>query len=223
MTAIDRTFASVLALGLLVVATPTAIPARAGAMTREDALQALQNPTDPEARREAVRTLGETGTTADQPWLVAALRDDDQLVRAMAENSLWQVWGRSGDPRIDTLFVEGVAEMGSRMLRRAVETFTRIIELKPEFAEAWNKRATIYYLLGEFDKSLADCDEVMKRNPDHFGALSGYGMIYIQLDRPERAIVYLERALAINPNLRQVRSAIEELRRELRERGRESA
>jgi tetratricopeptide (TPR) repeat protein len=62
----------------------------------------------------------------------------------------------------------------------------------------------------------------MKRNPYHFGALAGYGMIYIQLDQPERALDYLERALAINPNLRQIRSAVERIRRLLREEGRET-
>jgi tetratricopeptide (TPR) repeat protein len=80
----------------------------------------------------------------------------------------------------------------------------------------------VYYWLGEYEKSLADCDEVMKRNPYHFGALSGYGMIYVQLDRPERAIEYFERALAINPNLVQVQATIDALRRSLRSRGRET-
>jgi tetratricopeptide (TPR) repeat protein len=191
-------------------------------LTHDEALQALQDPSDPDVRRAAVRALGESGTTADLRWLVAALRDEDSLVRAMAENAIWRVWSRSGDPEVDRLFVEGVAEMGARQLRRAVETFSRIIEMKPDFAEAWNKRATIYFWLGEHEKSLADCDEVMKRNPYHFGALSGYGMIYMRLDRPERAIEYLQRALAINPNLRQLRSTIEELERELRERGRDT-
>ena len=56
-------------------------------------------------------------------------------------------------------------------------------------------------MLGDYPKSLADCDEVMRRNPYHWGALSGYGMIYMQLDQPARALEYFERALAVNPNL----------------------
>ncbi len=222
MTAIGMAPLSGPVLGLFVVLSLWPAPVLAETLSREEALQALQDPSNPDARRAAIRSLGELGTEADQPWLVAALRDDDQLVRAMAETSLWQVWSRSGDAEIDTLFVEGVAEMGGRLLRRALETFTRIIEKKPEFAEAWNKRATIHFWLEDFEKSLADCDEVLKRNPYHFGALSGYGMIYMQLDQPQRALEYLQRALAINPNLRQVRSAIEDLQRELRQRGRES-
>ena len=94
----------------------------------------------------------------------------------------------------------------------AIDTFSAIITKKPDFAEGWNKRATVYYLIGEYEKSLADCDEVVKRNPYHFGALSGYGQIYMQLDQPERALDYFERALDVNPNLRQVEVASSELR-----------
>ena len=100
----------------------------------------------------------------------------------------------------------------------AIETFSTIVVKKPEFAEGWNKRATIYFLIGDYDKSLADCAEVVKRNPQHFGVLSGYGQIYLRLDEPERALDYFERALAINPNLRQVEVVIGELRRIIVER-----
>ena len=72
---------------------------------------------------------------------------------------------------------------------------------KPAFAEGWNKRATIYFLLGRYDESLMDCDQVLKRNPKHFGALSGAGQIHLQLGNAERALDYFRRALAVNPNL----------------------
>ena len=219
MTAITRALAICLSLAGLLVATTPGWPAPPGRLGRQEALEAMQNGGDVQARRAAVEALGETGTRGDQPVLLAALRDEDALVRALAERALWLVWGRSGDPEIDRLFTDGVAQMGAQTLPEAVQTFTRIIERKPEFAEAWNKRATIYYFLGELDKSLADCDEVIARNPEHFGALSGYGLIYLQLDQPARALAYFERALAVNPNLHQIRSVIEEIRRELRARG----
>jgi tetratricopeptide (TPR) repeat protein len=87
-----------------------------------------------------------------------------------------------------------------------------VIERRPDFAEGWNKRATVHFMLGDHRRSLADCDEVMARNPYHWGALSGYGMIYMQLDQPARAIHYLEQALAVNPNLDQVAQTIEALK-----------
>jgi len=144
--------------------------------------------------------------------LVQALRDVDSRVRAFAENAMWQVWSRSGDAEADRLFAVGVEQMQARQAEAAVETFTGVIARRPEFAEGWNKRATVYYLLGEYTKSLADCDEVLKRNPYHFGALSGYGMIYLQLDQPTRALEYFERALAVNPNLSSVQEAADKLK-----------
>ena len=194
-------------LAVLSVAAPSTAE-----LTREQALSAITETSKDERRREAAARLGDVGTMADLPALVRALRDPDALVRTFAERSMWQVWNRSGDADVDRLFEIGVEQIASRAGEAAVETFTRIIERRPEFAEGWNKRATVYYLMGEYAKSLADCDEVMKRNPYHFGALSGYGMIHTQLGNPERALEYFERALAINPNLEGVREAASTLR-----------
>jgi tetratricopeptide (TPR) repeat protein len=194
----------------VVLAAPGA-SAVAQTPTREEALADLHR-ADAEARRQGAVWLGETGRMEDVPELVKALRDPDAVVRALAENSLWQVWSRSGDPEIDALFALGVEQMTLRQGPAAIAIFSRIIEKKPDFAEGWNKRATVYFLLGDYEKSLADCDEVMKRNPNHFGALSGYGQIYLRLDQPERALVYFERALAVNPNMEGVAQVIEELK-----------
>ena len=116
---------------------------------------------------------------------------------------------------MDGLFAVGVEQMNHGQAEAAIDTFTEIIRLKPDFAEAWNKRATVYFLIGEYDKSLRDCDEVIKRNPQHWGALSGYGQIYLRLDKPEQALAYFQRALAANPNLRQIERMIEELKQAL--------
>jgi len=102
-----------------------------------------------------------------------------------------------------------------------VQTFSRIIQRRPDFAEGWNKRATVYFMLGDYRRSLADCDEVMARNAYHWGALSGYGMIYMQLDQPGRALEYLEKALTVNPNLDQVAQTIEMLKALLLQRRRD--
>lgn len=199
--------------------TPEADAATRSA-TRRHALDALGNAGDVDARRRAVAQIAELGVMEDVPALVKALRDPDSVVRGLAERALWSVWSRSGDDETDRLFAQGVEQMSARDGGGAIETFSRIIERRPDFAEAWNKRATVYFLLGEFDRSLADCDEVMKRNPYHYGALSGYGMIYLQLDQPEKALAYFERALAVNPNLQQVEETIETLRRLLIQRRR---
>ena len=194
---------------LLVLVIATSASAQ---MSRDAALQALGQG-DPEARRQAVTALGAMGTFDDVPKLAAALRDSDPLVRRLTERALWEVWSRSGERDIDRLFAVGVEQMNDQQGAAAVQTFSEIIRRKPEFAEGWNKRATVYYVLGEYAKSLADCDEVMKRNPYHFGALSGYGMVYMELNEPARALTYFERALAVNPNLESVAEAVQMLRR----------
>jgi len=187
-------------------------PAIAADLTREQALAAIADTRDVETRRRGVLALGERGLMTDMPQLSQALRDVDPLVRAFAENTMWRVWSRSGDDAVDQLFAVGVEQMDARLGEAAVETFTEVIRRRPEFAEGWNKRATVYYLVGEYEKSLADCDEVMKRNPYHFGALSGYGMIYLQLDRPAKALDYLQQALRVNPNLESVQQTVEMLK-----------
>jgi tetratricopeptide (TPR) repeat protein len=188
---------------------------------RERALADLGRADDVAARRAAVRQLADSAVMADLPILVRALRDPDPVVRGFVESAMWSVWSRSGDETVDRLFAVGVEQMGQRQLEAAVETFSRIIQRRPEFAEGWKKRATIYFLLGDYRRSLADCDEVMARNPYHWGALSGYGMIYMQLDQPARAIDYLEKALAVNPNLDQVAQTIEVLKTLLLQRRRD--
>jgi tetratricopeptide (TPR) repeat protein len=103
-----------------------------------------------------------------------------QQLRADAEGAVWTLWSRSGDAEVDKLLQGGIRDMNQGRMAQAVETFTRVIERKPDFVEGWNKRATAYYLMEDLEQSLKDCDEVIKRNPRHFGALSGYGLIYIK-------------------------------------------
>jgi len=193
--------------------------AAAQAPSREQALQSL-NGEDPQVRREAASRLGEVGTMADVPPLVRTLHDPDEETRAEAQEALWQIWARSGDAEVDALYRKGIDEMTAGDLERAIATFTRIIEIKPDFAEGWNKRATLYFLTGELRKSLADCDEVIKRNPYHFGALAGYAQIYIRLEQYERALEYARKALEINPNLEGMRRAIDALEEAIEERRR---
>ena len=189
-------------------------------LTREQALVALDSP-DAAARREAVAQLGLSGTMTDAGVLLEHLRDEDADVRTLAERAVWQVWGRSGDPEVDDLLKRGIHHMEEGQMGQAVVAFTRVIDLRPDFAEGWNKRATVYYLIGDYDQSRKDCDEVIKRNPSHFGALSGYGLIYVQLGELPRALEYFERALGINPNLEVVEQSIALFSYRLGRRGRQ--
>lgn len=194
-------------------------PAKNQVLNRAQALKALEQPSA-DARLSGVQRLADLGTMADADRLVASLRDDDPRVRMEAATSMWQIWSRSGDKAIDALYQRGVQQMEAARFREAAATFSDIIRKKPAFAEAWNKRATTYYLMGEFDRSLKDCEEVMKRNRNHFGALSGYGQIYLILGDFERSLTYFERALKVNPNMIGAESAMKQIQQHLLEKQR---
>ena len=196
-------------------------PAIAQIPTREAALETLQSP-DPRQRQRAAVWLAQVGRMDDVPALLAKLRDPDEDVRAIAERAIWVIWSRSGNAPTDALFLDGIAQMNAGQFREGIATFSRVIEIAPDFAEGWNKRATLYFLVGDFERSLKDCDEVIKRNPNHFGVLAGYGQIYMQLDDYEKALDYFKRALAVNPNLDGVEFQVRLLERVLAERKKKS-
>jgi tetratricopeptide (TPR) repeat protein len=182
------------------------------ALTHEDAAQ----------RRAALVWLGDHGLHLQAIQLAPLLKDDDRINRQLAEQAMWQMWGRSGDARIDRQFAKAVSQMNEGDFAAAIEAFSHLIKAKPNLAEAWNKRATAYFLAGDFDKSLADCDEVIKRNPVHFGALAGYGQIYTQRGDYERALDYFNQALEVNPNMTGVQINIRGLMRLIDERRKNS-
>jgi tetratricopeptide (TPR) repeat protein len=202
----------------LAVCLAVTLAAKSG--SRDEAVAELYSP-DAAIRRDAVDQLAQVGDTSDADLVIEALHDSDPDVRVHAEVAVWTLWSRSGDPEVDSLFKSGVQRMQDGEMGQAVEAFTRITERKPDFAEGWNKRATAYYLMGDFDQSLKDCDEVIKRNPQHFGALSGYGMIYLRLGELENALEYFQRALEINPNLKGVEESIALIRYKLRQGGKQ--
>jgi tetratricopeptide (TPR) repeat protein len=209
-----RTLSMVLLFGAATSWSATAAPAPAESRTQ--ALAALEKP-DAHTRFDAAVRLGKVGTMPDADRLVRHLGDDDPQVRIAAESSLWQIWSRSGDTKIDALFEQGVQQMATRELDDALATFSAIVAKKPDFAEGWNKRATVLFMMGRFEASMKDCDEVLKRNPNHFGAMSGYAQMLAQQGQPKRAIEYLQRALRVNPNLPGAEESIEILQQQLNE------
>ena len=136
---------------------------------------------------------------------LAALKGDDRELAATAEAMLWSSWCRSGNSETDRLFRAGVDAMQKRRLEDAEEFFRRVIERQPEFAEGWNKRATVRYLLQNYSASITDCQETLARNPDHFGAASGQGLCHMALGEVSEAAVCFRRALEIHPHLDAVR------------------
>jgi tetratricopeptide (TPR) repeat protein len=132
------------------------------------------------------------------------------------EQAIWQIWLVSGDDTVDRLMVKGVEAMSEQNFDEALTAFDELVRLAPDFAEGWNKRATLHYVMGELAASLADIDRTLKLEPRHFGALSGRGLVYIALGKEEPALAAFEAALAVYPNLQGRDTHIRHLREKLR-------
>ena len=115
-------------------------------------------------------------------------------------SSIWDIWYETNDPSIEADFYRGLESMRTGDLIMAVAFFTRVINKNPNFAEGWNKRATVYYMLGKFDASMMDIHETLKLEPRHFGAMDGMGLIFIHLEQFDKAIDIYNQMLKIFPN-----------------------
>jgi len=134
------------------------------------------------------------------------------------EQQIWAIWSTSSNAEVNRLMSEGVDAITMQDFRSALADFTRIIEIAPDFAEGWNKRATVLWLVDDFEGSLADVDRTLALEPRHFGALAGLGHIQAALDHDEEALVAYEKALAVNPHMPGIVTSIEQLKQRLKDR-----
>lgn len=152
-------------------------------------------------------TLGSTMAFAQD---VSQTDEVEELLRELAqpeqdgwvriERQILRLWSRSGSATIDYLFGRGQSALRAGQAEDAIAHFSAVIDHDPDFAEAWNGRATAYFMANRLGQALADIEQVLIRNPRHFGALAGLGMILEQLDRPEEARQAYAASLAINPH-----------------------
>ena len=136
---------------------------------------------------------------------------------ADAEGQIWRIWTESGSDTVDLFMRDAMTAMARGEFDQALENINTVIEMDPEFAEGWNKRATIYYLMGNFDASVGDIVHTLDLEPRHFGALAGLGLIYDQIDDPEGALKAYKRALEVHPFLPHARRRVEQLSKELKD------
>jgi tetratricopeptide (TPR) repeat protein len=142
------------------------------------------------------------GSTTMLDTLFAKLQTaTDPMAIQSLEGAIWEQWVLVPDGPQRELMMRGIAEMQQRQLKQSVETFSKLIEIAPELSEAWNKRATAYWLLGNFPASLNDICETVKREPRHFGAYSGLGMIRAEMGEYPRAVAAFELAKKHNPHI----------------------
>jgi tetratricopeptide (TPR) repeat protein len=145
---------------------------------------------------------------------LAALRGADAAKAARAAAALWQRWHQAPDAAMSKLLREGIEAMERQDFQEAETLFTRLIRMAPDFAEGWNKRATLRFMVKDYEGSIADCGETLARNPNHFGALSGQGLCHMALGQHRAAADLFRRTLAVYPHLE---SARENLRTALSE------
>ena len=147
--------------------------------------------------------------------LLKAAKDQDEG-EAIVDN-IWKVWLQSGSPTLDERMQQATRLMAHGLLPLALGELDEIVASAPQWAEGWNKRATVLFLLGEHDRSLADIDRVLALEPRHFGALAGIGLIRTDKGELREALAAYRRALAVNPFLKERFGLIPQLEKELGE------
>jgi tetratricopeptide (TPR) repeat protein len=181
---------------------------------QETTLERLLKSGDPAERRAAVAALGVVGSSdAANAALGRCLGDSDAVTRALAEGSLWSLWFRRGSAAQNEKLVEIRLRLAERDAEAALRLATRLIADAPGFAEAYNQRAIALFSLGRFAESAIDCEETIKRNPVHFGALGGLAQCQIQMGNPEAAMQTLRRIQSLRPFNTEIREAIGALER----------
>ena len=130
----------------------------------------------------------------------------------LIEQKIWEIWStHPTNEKLTSRLAEGSSFVRGKKFSKAINIFTEVIEKDPSWAEAWNKRATVLYMLGEFQKSQDDIDQVLALEQRHFGALAGQGLVNIQLKNYEKAIRSYEQALEIYPAMRSPKIMIKQI------------
>ena len=125
---------------------------------------------------------------------------------------IWTLWStHPTDEKLTSILDEGSRLVQDQKLVKAIDIFTDAIEMDPTWAEAWNKRATVYYMVGEFQKSQDDIDKVLELENRHFGALAGQGMVNIQLKNYDKAKLSYQKAQEIYPAMKSSKVMIEQI------------
>jgi tetratricopeptide (TPR) repeat protein len=128
------------------------------------------------------------------------------------EKKIWKLWStHANDDKLTTMLAKGSDLVNKQKFNEAIVVFNKVINLDPKWAEAWNKRATIYYMIGEFQKSQNDIDKVLELESRHFGALAGQGLVNIQLKNYEKAIMSYQKAQQIYPSMKSPKIMIEQI------------
>ena len=150
--------------------------------------------------------------TRNLDFLFGALKAAPDAASAkQVESRIWALWVASGSDTANLLMTRVKTAIEANDLNLAVQLLDAVVKIKPDYIEAWNRRATIHYMRKEFGESLQDIRQVLIREPRHFGALSGLGMILQEFGDEKRALEAFRRALEIHPNLQKIPDMVKTL------------
>ncbi len=169
------------------------------------------------SRRAGLLALGLLGSSKACPGIAACLHDEDREIAQTASDTLWTLWFRADIPA-NNAELQRLARVRDR--DKSLAGLTALIERAPEFAEAYNQRAIVYFRLKKFDRAVSDCEKTLALNPQHFGAQAGLGQCYMQMRKHRAALRAFRAALRINPHMDGVAETIRALENALGEEGR---
>ena len=202
----SRFLALATGLALLALAQPLAAQqATPPGPPSGDAIAPMQPPADVARPHRADQVRG-------LDFLFGALKvAPDADSAKQVENRIWAMWLASGSDTANLLMSRVKAAIDGRDLDLAIKLLDALVEIKPDYIEAWNRRATIYYMKKDFVRSMADIRQVLAREPRHFGAMSGLGMILHEFGDDRRALDVLRKALEIHPRLQKIPELVKSL------------
>jgi tetratricopeptide (TPR) repeat protein len=195
---------------LLLVACAFAVALVAG----PSQAQVSPPPTEEKKLPEAPEKLPQVGADRMRglDFLFGALKAaPDQASAKHVEGRIWALWTQTSSDTTMLLMTRAKTAIDKKQPEIALKLLDKVVRLRPEYVEGWNRRATLYYLQNDYAKSLADIREVLKREPRHFGALAGLGMIMQEVGDDKRALDAFRKALEINPHLEKLPELVKSL------------
>jgi tetratricopeptide (TPR) repeat protein len=190
-------FATIIFIGVLSIAPPVA------AQSDEPVSPDTEAPSAEASRDSRLDSLFETLQSTS-----------DSRVAESAERDIIEIWLESGSDTVDLLMRWSLDAMEEKNYPLALDYLDRVLIMQPDYAEGWNKRATVHFLTDDYSKAIADIEQTLALEPRHFGALSGLGTILREIGDVDRAVVAFREALAVDPHLDSVKDALDEIEKE---------
>jgi tetratricopeptide (TPR) repeat protein len=203
---VTRTCLTAIALAAALAAMPVFAQAQGDQPT--PAPKAQKKPPEPPAKLPKVGA----DRTRGLDFLFGALKAaPDEASAKHVEARIWALWMQTPSDTAALLMMRAKAAMDAQQMDIALKLLDSVVKLRPDYVEGWNRRATLYYLQNDYAHSLADLEQVLVREPRHFGALAGLGMIMQDLGDEKRALDAFRKALAVNPHLEKVQDLVKTL------------